>query len=103
MITTAVALVMAIFISTSDAEQTGRSLGNPPSKRSTVCGPCQDNSNFSYVFVLKGCHDQRSYMYIDLLSPNGSRNVVAKKYANPLDIRGNTITYILYIDTYNVQ
>ena len=100
-ITTTVALVIAIFISTSDAEQIQRSSGNPPP---TACGPCQDNSNFSYVFVLRGRYNQRSYMYIDLSSPSGSHNVVAKKYANPLDIRGKALhNYMHTKDAYNLQ
>ena len=100
-ITTTVALVIAIFISTSDAEQIQRSSGNPSP---TACGPCQDNSNFSYVFVLRGRYNQRSYMYIDLHSPNGSSNVVAKKYVNLLDIRGKVLyNYMHTKDTYNLQ
>ena len=88
--TTAVVLAIAVFISANDAKDIRRS------EQSTVCGPCQDNSSFSYVFILRGCGDHKSYMYIDLLSPNGSSNVVAKKYANPLDIRGKALHNYIY-------
>ena len=98
MITTAVALALAIFISTSDARHihgtttvsqpspnTGNTFGSKPE-----CGPCQ-GSNFSNVLILRG--DSKSYMFVDLLSTNECCNVIAKdsESVNPLDIRGKRL------------
>ena len=91
---TAVVVALAIFISTSDAQHIHpRPSSNPPSRfgSSSACGPCQDNSNFSYVFVLRGSDDNSSYLFIDLTSPDGCCDVVAKYDANPLDIRGKVL------------
>ena len=97
---TAVVVALAIFISTSDAHhiRAQRQLINPPDGfggrgSNSVCGPCRDksNSNFAYVFVLRGSHDNKSYMFIDLTSPDGCCDVVAKYGANPLDIRGKVL------------
>lgn len=98
MITTAVALALAIFISTSDARHihrtttvsqpsphTGNTFGSKPE-----CGPCQ-GSNFSNILILRG--GSKSYMFVDLLSTNGCCNVIAKdsESVNPLDIQGKKL------------
>ena len=95
-ITTAVVLALAIFISTSDARHiqsqfNRRDQDAVGSSSESVCGPCPDSSNFSYVFIQRESRDYKSYMYIDLLSPNGCCDVVAKEYANPLDIQGKML------------
>ena len=98
-ITTAVALALAIFISTSDARHihgtTTVSQPSPPHTGNTVgskpeCGPCQ-GSNFSNVLIRR--EDSRSYMFVDLLSTNECCNVIAKdsESVNPLDIRGKRL------------
>ena len=102
-IATAVVLALAIFISTSDArhiraegQSVNPSRGSGGRGSNSVCGPCQDksNSNFAYVFVLRGSNDNRSYMFIDLT--DGCCDVVAKYGANPLDIRGKVVYNNLY-------
>ena len=103
-IVTAVVLALATFISTSDARHmqsrfNRRDQGAVASNSESTCGPCPDDSNFSYVYILRGRHDYKSYLYIDLLSPNGCCDVVAKKYANPLDIRGKILSNCTHLHT----
>ena len=95
-ITTAVVLAMATFISTSDARHiqsrfNRRDQDAALSNSKSTCGPCQDGSNFSHVFILRGTPEDISYMYTDLHSPNGCCDVIVKKKANPLDIRGKRL------------
>ena len=105
LITTAVILALAIFIPTSDARHipsqfNRRDQDSVASKSESVCGSCPDGSNFSYVYILRGNDSHKSYMYVDLLSPNGCCDVIAKDVSNPLDIRGNMLNNCTCIQNY---
>ena len=98
----AISLAVAIFISTSDARHipsqfNRRNQEAVNSNSKSACGPCPDDSNFSQVHILRGNDNHKSYMFVDLLSPNGCCDVIAKDISNPLDIRGkvpNNCTHI---------
>ena len=101
-IATAVVLALAIFISTSDARHIQSRLNRRDQDASSEsnCGPCPDNSNFSYVYILRESRNFKSYLYIDLLSSNGCCDVVAKEHANPLDIQGKMLNNCICIQNY---
>ena len=105
LVTTAVILALAIFIPTSDARHipsrfNRRDQESVASNSESVCGSCPDGSNFSYVYILRGNDSHKSYMFVDLLLPNGCCDVIAKDVSNPLDIQGNMLNNYTCIQNY---